>query len=82
VVAQKHKTAAVVQRTSTTKKGFSITGLFAGIGAELKKVVWLSRREVVYLTVVVIIVAGVAGLVLGGVDRGFGALVNRFFLGG
>jgi len=82
VVAQKHKTAAVVQRTGTTKKGFSITGFFAGIGAELKKVVWLSRREVVYLTVVVIIVAGVAGLVLGGVDRGFGALVNRFFLGG
>jgi len=81
-VAQKHKTAAVVQRTSTTKKGFSITGFFTDIGAELKKVVWLSRREVVYLTVVVIIVAGVAGLVLGGVDRGFAALVNNFFLGG
>ena len=82
MVAQKHKTAAVVQRTSTTKKGFSITGFFTDIGAELKKVVWLSRREVVYLTVVVIIVAGVAGLVLGGVDRGFAALVNNFFLGG
>ena len=83
MVTQKHKTAVVVQRTSTTKKkGFSITGFFAGIGAELKKVVWLSRREVAYLTVVVIIVAGVAGLVLGGVDRGFGSLVNNFFLGG
>ena len=81
MVAQKHKTAAVAQRTSTTKKGFSITGFFTDIGAELKKVVWLSRREVVYLTVVVIIVAGVAGLVLGGVDRGFGAVVNNFFLG-
>ena len=82
MVAQKRKTAAVMQRTGTAKKGFSITGFFSGIGAELKKVVWLSRREVAYLTVVVIIVAGVAGLVLGGVDRGFSALVNRFFLGG
>jgi len=81
MVAQKHKTDVAVQRTGTTKKGFSITSFFAGIGVELKKVVWLSRREVGYLTVVVIIVAGVAGLVLGGVDRGFGMLVNNFFLG-
>jgi len=81
MVAQKHKTDVAVQRTSTTKKSFSITSFFGGIGVELKKVVWLSRREVGYLTVVVIIVAGVAGLVLGGVDRGFGMLVNNFFLG-
>lgn len=81
MVAQKHKTADAVQRTGTTKKSFSIIGFFAGIGVELKKVVWLSRREVVYLTVVVIIVAGVAGLVLGGVDQGFAMLVNNLFLG-
>ncbi|MDD5509418.1 MAG: preprotein translocase subunit SecE [Dehalococcoidales bacterium] len=83
MAAQKYKTTAVAQRTVTsTKKSFSITGFLGGIGSELKKVVWLSRREVVYLTVVVIIIAGVAGLVLGGVDRGFGQLVRNFFLGG
>ena len=77
--------STAVQRTGTTastaKKKFSITKFFSDIGAELKKVVWLSRKEVVYLTIMVIIVAGIAGLVLGGVDRGFAALVSSVFLG-
>ena len=49
---------------------------------ELKKVVWLSRREVVYLTFLVLVVALVSGLVLGAVDFGFTQLVNEVFLGG
>lgn len=88
MAARKNKKAisTSVQRASTTtattaKKGFSITKFFSNIGAELKKVVWLSRKEVVYLTIMVIIVAGIAGLVLGGVDRGFATLVNDVFLG-
>lgn len=48
---------------------------------ELKKVTWLTRREVVYLTFVVLIVAIVAGLVLGAVDYSFTRLVNEIFLG-
>ena len=71
----------MIQRTGTTKKGFSITKFFGDIIAELKKVVWLSRREVVYLTVVVLIVAAIAGLVLGALDLGFTGLVDKFFLG-
>jgi preprotein translocase subunit SecE len=50
--------------------------------AELKKVVWLSRREVVYLTGLVLIVTIAAGLVLGFIDYGFTELINKFFLGG
>ena len=50
--------------------------------AELKKVVWLSRREAAYLTGVVIIVTVIAGLVLGFLDLGFTNLVNNVFLGG
>ena len=49
--------------------------------AELKKVVWLTRREVVYLTILVLIVSVAAGLVLGAVDYGFSNLVNKLFLG-
>jgi preprotein translocase subunit SecE len=87
VAARKRKKSDIVQRTSpqpavTPRKGFSITRFFGDIGAELKKVVWLSRWEVVYLTIMVIVVAGIAGLVLGGVDRGFGLLVNNYFIGG
>jgi len=48
---------------------------------ELKKVVWLTRREVAYLTFLVLIIAIAAGLVLGAVDYGFTQLVNDVFLG-
>ena len=50
--------------------------------AELKKVVWLTRREAAYLTVLVLIVAVTVGLVLGIIDYGFTRLVNDLFLGG
>ncbi len=72
----------MIKRSSTAKQGFSITAFFGDITAELKKVVWLSRREVAYLTIVVIIVASMAGLVLGALDLGFTKLVNNFFVGG
>lgn len=50
--------------------------------AELKKVVWLSRREAAYLTALVLIVSISAGIVLGVIDYGFTQLVNSVFLGG
>jgi len=50
--------------------------------AELKKVVWLTRREAVYLTVLVLIVSVTVGLVLGVIDYGFTNLINKLFLGG
>ena len=50
--------------------------------AELKKVVWLTRRETIYLTVLVLIVAGTVGLVLGLIDWGFTNLVNKLLIGG
>jgi len=49
--------------------------------AELKKVVWLTRREVVYLTFLVLVISITAGIVLGAVDYGFTRLVNELFLG-
>ncbi len=68
--------------STTTKGGSSISRFFGGITAELKKVTWLSRREAVYLTGVVILVTIIAGLVLGFLDLGFSDLVNNFLLGG
>lgn len=50
--------------------------------AELKKVVWLSRREVVYLTGLVLVVSIIMGLILGGIDFSFTELVNKVFIGG
>ena len=47
---------------------------------ELRKVVWLSRREVIYLSALVLIVSIAAGLVLGAIDYGFTGLVEKVFL--
>jgi len=50
--------------------------------AELKKVVWLTRREAAYLTLLVLIISITVGLVLGAIDYGFTNLINKLFLGG
>lgn len=49
--------------------------------AELKKVVWLSKREAAYLTALVLIVAIAVGLALGAIDYGFTNLVDKLFIG-
>jgi len=49
--------------------------------AELRKVVWLTRREAIYLTFLVLIVAITASIILGGVDLGFTRLIDGLFLG-
>lgn len=50
--------------------------------AELKKVVWLSRREALYLTALVLIVAIAVGAVLGALDYFFSFLVDKLLIGG
>ena len=49
--------------------------------AELRKVVWLSRREVIYLSTLVLVVSIAAGIFLGAVDYGFSGLVEKVFIG-
>ena len=69
-------------RGTTTKQG-SLRFRFIGETiAELKKVVWLTRREAAYLTVLVLIVSIITGIVLGITDYAFNKLVNNVFLGG
>ncbi|MEE8347817.1 MAG: preprotein translocase subunit SecE [Dehalococcoidia bacterium] len=47
---------------------------------ELRKVVWPSREDTVHLTIVVVIVALLVGAVLGGIDIGFGWLIDNTLL--
>ena len=63
----------------TAKRSSRFSFIRETIG-ELKKVTWLTRREIVYLTFLVLIVALVTGLILGAVDYGFTRLVNEVFL--
>jgi len=69
----------MTHRTTTKRARFRFIG---DIIAELKKVVWLSKREAAYLTFLVLLVTIAAGLVLGAFDYGFTRLVDAFFLGG
>lgn len=63
------------------KRGGSRFKFIGETVAELKKVVWLTRREAVYLTSLVLIVAIAVGLFLGAIDYGFSRLIDGLFLG-
>jgi len=52
----------------------------ADIITELRKVVWPSRQDTLHLTVVVLIVSAIIGAALGGLDLGFGWLVENILL--
>jgi preprotein translocase SecE subunit len=70
----------MTQQAVTKKKGFRLFNYISEIVNELKKVVWLTRREIAYLTGLVLLVTVIAGIVLGALDFGFSALVNNLFL--
>ena len=65
----------------TAKQSRSRFRAISEIIAELRKVVWLSRREAAYLATLVLIVAVIVGLILGAIDYGFTALVDKLFIG-
>jgi len=71
----------LTHHAATTKRSGSKFRFIGETIAELRKVVWLSRREAAYLTVLVLIVSIAAGIVLGAVDYGFAGLVEKIFLG-
>ncbi len=50
------------------------------IFSELRKVTWPTREETMHLTVVVLVVAIMMGAFLGGLDAGFGWIVDRSLL--
>jgi len=66
----------------TEKQGSGRFRRFGEVIAELKKVVWLSKRETGYLTGIVLVATIAAGAFLGFVDFGFAEAVNKLLLGG
>ena len=68
----------MTHHTATTKRSRLRLRLFGDIISELKKVVWLTRREVIYLTILVLIVSAAVGLLLGAFDWGFTRLVDVY----
>ena len=77
----KHR-SAVAKRNVPAKRSSPRFGFIVNIIAELRKVVWLTRRELAYLTALVLLVAVIMGLILGVIDYGFTRLVNDILLSG
>ena len=71
----------MTHQATTKRSGIRLFNYIGEIINELKKVVWLTRREAAYLTVLVLIVSIIAGIVLGALDYGFTDLVDKVFLG-
>ncbi len=76
----KQRSSTAVKKKNASPK--ARTNFFSDIIAEMKKVTWLSRRELIYLTGLVLLVTVVMALLLGVLDFGFTKLVNEVFIGG
>jgi preprotein translocase SecE subunit len=74
----KQKSSTVVKKKNTAPR----FRLFNDIISEMKKVTWLSRRELMYLTGLVLLVTVVMTLLLGVIDFGFSKLIQEVFIGG
>lgn len=69
-------------KNTTARKGNPVARYIRDIIAELKQVVWPSRRETAYLTLIVLIMSIVAGLFLGGIDYAFTKMMEALFIVG
>ncbi len=68
-------------RVSAPKPQNRVVKFFSDVITEMKKVTWLSRREIVYLTGLVLIISISVGIVLGVIDWGFSKFVEIFVVG-
>ena len=71
----------MTQPTAAKKKGFRLFNYIGEIVNELRKVVWLTRRELAYLTGLVLLITIVFSIILGALDYGFSQLISKLFIG-
>ena len=71
----------MTHHTTARRRGLRLFHYIGEIINELRKVVWLTRREAAYLTMLVLVVSIAAGIVLGALDYGFTDLVDKVFMG-
>ena len=74
--------AVVAKHPAAPARRFSRFAFLADTIAELKKVTWLTRREALHLSGLVLLVAVSVGIVLGLLDLGLSEIVERFLLNG
>ena len=80
--AARPKKAAGGRRPQASAQKPARFGFISDTIAEMKKVTWLTRRETIYLSGLVLFVAVSVGVILGLIDLGLSGLANEFLLGG
>ena len=72
------------QKAETGSRLYSIMGwrpqYIMDIITELRKVTWPSRGDTIHLTIVVVVVSVIIGAMLGGIDFGFGWIIDKTLL--
>ena len=79
-MASAKRAVAVAKRPAAPTRRASRFTFIADTIAELKKVTWLTRREALHLSGLVLLVAVSVGIVLGLLDLGLSEIVERFLL--
>ena len=72
----------MVSQKVAVKKGSLRFSFISDTIAELKKVVWLTRQEVAYLTALVLIVSITVAIALGIIDYVFTRFFDSIFIAG
>ena len=75
-VAKTTDKKAVAKKSDSGKKRFNLVKTFKDMWAELKKVTWPSRKELVNYTLVVIAFMVATGIIIGLIDAGASALIQ------
>jgi preprotein translocase subunit SecE len=78
--APRRPAAAAGAARGGTRGAFWRPRFVSDVISELRKVVWPTREDTIYLTVVVVIVTLILGAILGAIDIGFGWLIERTLL--
>ncbi len=81
-VVSAKRAVVVAKHPAAPARRFSRFAFLADTIAELKKVTWLTRREALHLSGLVLLVAVSVGIVLGLLDLGLSEIVERFLLNG
>ena len=70
------KAAKKVPTKTAGKKKFNLVKVFMDMWAELKKVTWLSRKELIRQSIVVVVFVVIFSVVIGVMDWGLSALLR------
>ena len=75
-VAKTTDKKAAAKKSDSGKKRFNLVKTFKDMWAELKKVTWPTKKDMINYSVVVLVFIVIMGVIIGVIDLGAGKLVE------